>query len=297
MINNSLGDPRIKPEITTAREVGAELGFLNNRISVIANYYNNLSKNQIISSSVAPASGYLFSTVNAGQRQNKGVELTLRGTPVKTKDFALELFATYTRNRDKVLSLPNHAQIVIGGFNGMAIVAQEGLPYGEFYAVTNQTENGHTVVSAADGEPVPTTNAVYLGSYDPNYMASFGGTLTYKHWSLGFLFDTKQGGVYFSNTKSNIDFNGTSQETGGVRDPQIWAGSVINTGTAGQPSYQPNTTATYIKQDYYTSVQPAGMNVVDASYIKLRSLPAGIPGAGKHTHQDTVRTRQHRRVW
>jgi len=272
MINNLLGDPGIKPEITTSREVGTELGFLNNRLSVIANYYDNRSKNQIVSSAVAPSSGYLFSTVNAGVVQNRGVELTLRGTPIKTRDFSLELFGTYTKNVNKVLSLPNDAQIVIGGFNGMAIVAQEGKPYGEFYSVTNQTENGHTVVSAADGQPVPTSSAVYLGSYNPNYQASFGGNIQYKGWSLAFLFDTKQGGVYYSNTKGNIDFNGTSEETGGNRNPQIWAGSVINTGTATQPSYQPNTTAKFIPQDYYTNVQPAGQNVIDASYIKLRSL-------------------------
>ncbi|HMI63818.1 MAG TPA: SusC/RagA family TonB-linked outer membrane protein [Puia sp.] len=272
MINSSLGDAGIKPEITTSREGGIELGFLDNRLSVIANYYNNRSKNQIVSSAVAPASGYLSSTVNAGVVQNKGFELTLRGTPIRTRDFSLELFGTYTKNTNKVLSLPNHAQIVIGGLTGMSIVAQEGRPYGEFYAVSNQTENGHTVVDAADGLPVPTSSAVYLGSYNPKYQASFGGTLTYKSWSLGFLFDTKQGGVYFSQTKSYLDFNGTSLETGGVRDPQIWAGSVINTGTASQPAYQANTTAKYIKQDYYSSFEPAGMNIVDASYIKLRSM-------------------------
>jgi TonB-linked SusC/RagA family outer membrane protein len=271
MINNLLGDPDIKPEITTSREVGTELGFLNNRLSVIANYYTNRSKNQIVQSSVAPASGYLFSTVNAGVIQNKGAEVTVRGTPIRTRDFSMELFATYTKNVNKVLSLPNGAQIVIGGYEGMAIVAQPGLPYGEFYTTVNQTEKGHTVVGT-DGLPVTTPNAVYLGSYDPNYMASLGGTLTYKSWTLGFLFDTKQGGVYYSGTKANIDFNGTSLETGGDRNPQIWAGSVINTGTATKPVYTPNTTATYIKQDYFTGDLPAGQNVVDASYIKLRSL-------------------------
>ena len=272
MINNLIGDPAIKPEITTSREVGLELGVLNNRLSFVGNYYDNRSKNQIIQSSVSPSSGYLFSTVNAGVVQNKGVELTLRGKPIVTRNFSMELFATYTKNVNKVISLPDNAQIQIGGFDGMAIVAQQGLPYGEFYTVTNQTENGHTVVSAADGEPVPTSSAVYLGSYNPKYQASFGGTLAYKSWTLGFLFDTKQGGVYFSDTKSGIDFNGTSAETGGDRDPHIWAGSVINTGTASQPVYTPNTTAKYIPQDYFTGVQPAGMDVVDASYIKLRSL-------------------------
>jgi TonB-linked SusC/RagA family outer membrane protein len=272
MINSLLGDPNIKPEITTSREVGTELGFLKNRLYVIANYYDDRSKNQIVQSSVAPASGYLFSTVNAGVIQNKGAEITLRGTPVKTNNFSLELFATYTKNVNKVLSLPNNAQIVVGGFNGMAIVAQTGLPYGEFYSVTNETEKGHTVVGP-DGLPVITPTAQYLGSYDPKYMASFGGTLTYKTWSLSFLFDTKQGGVFYSNTKANIDFNGTSDETGGNRNAEIWAGSVMNTGTATQPVYTPNTTATYIKYNYYgTGYEPAGMNVVNASYIKLRSL-------------------------
>jgi TonB-linked SusC/RagA family outer membrane protein len=286
MINSGLGDAKIKPEITTSREVGTELGFLNNRLSVIANYYDNRSKNQIVSSSVAPSSGYLSAIVNAGVVQNKGVELTLRGTPIKTQHFSLELFGTYTKNDNKVLSLPNNAQIVIGGFNGMAIVAQPGLPYGEFYAQTNQVENGHTVVNAADGQPLPTPNAVYLGSYAPKYQASFGGTVLYKNWSLSFLFDTKQGGVYFSNTKGNTDFNGTSLETGGVRDPQIWAGSVINTGTTTKPVYQPNTSATYIKQDYFTNNEPPGMNIVDASFIKLRSVQFGYqvpPGALAHT--------------
>jgi len=196
----------------------------------------------------------------------------LRGTPIRTHNFSLELFGTYTKNVNKVISLPNNAQIVVGGFDGMAIVAQPGLPYGEFYATTNQTEKGHTVVGP-DGLPVVTPNAQYLGSYDPKYMASLGGTLTYKTWSLSFLFDTKQGGVYYSNTKANIDFNGTSEETGGDRNPMIWAGSVINTGTATQPVYTPNTTATYFKYNYYgTGYQPAGMNIVNASYIKLRSL-------------------------
>jgi len=272
-INNLLGDPSIKPEITTSREIGVELGFLNNRLSLNANYYNERHKNLIVQSNVAPASGYTFATVNAGVEENKGVELTLRGTPVRTQHFSLELFATYTKNNNKVLSLPNHAQIVIGGFNGMAIVAQEGKPLGEFYAVDNQTENGHTVVSSKDGMPVPTTSAVYLGSYQPKWQGSFGGTLTYKNsWSLGFLFNTKRGGVYFSQTKGISDFVGTAAETGGVRDPQIWANSVINTGTATQPAYQPNTTAKYIKQDYFTSVIPAGQSIIDGSYVKLSSL-------------------------
>ena len=272
MINNILGDPDIKPEITTSREVGTELGFLNNRLSVVANLYSNRSKNQIVQSAVAPASGYLYSTVNAGVVQNKGVELTVRGTPIKTRNFSMELFATYTKNVNKVISLPNDAQIVIGGFEGMAIVAQEGLPYGEFYSTTVQKENGHTVVGT-DGNPVTGTNAVYLGSYDPRYMASLGGTLTYKGLSLSFLFDTKQGGVYFSNTKANIDFNGTSLETGGDRDPHIFPGSVINTGTATKPVYTPNTTALYTPYGYYANGdEPPGSSVIDASYIKLRSL-------------------------
>ena len=281
-----IGNPDLKPEITTSFEVGTELSFLHDRLSLDFSYYSNKSKNQIIKIPVAPSTGYGTRVVNAGVVRNRGVELSLRGTPIKTQNFSLELYGTYYKNDSKVLELEDGGdkvdRITIGGFSGMSIVAATGHPYGEFYAVKNLTDGqGHVVVDPSSGMPLQTSEAQYLGSYNPDYQASFGGKAQFKNWTLGFLFDTKQGGVFFSKTKEDIDFNGTAYETGGVRDPQIWPGSVINTGTLDNPVYEPNTSAKYTKQDYFSSVIPTGEDVIDGSFVKLRtlSLDYSIPRA------------------
>ncbi len=86
--------------------------------------------------------------------------------------------------------------------------------------------------------------------------------------SLGVLFDTKQGGEFYSRTRDILAFNGTSAETGGERIGVIYPNSVYLDGDGNSVV---NTSVSYNKQDYYGGSIPAGTNIVDASYIKLRS--------------------------
>ena len=271
-VGSTLGNAALKPERTSSFEIGTELAFLDNRLSIDFSYYINDSKDQIISVPIPNSTGYGFNTINAGEIQNKGIELSLRGTPIKTDNFSWELFGTFTHNKSDVLSLPNGvSQVVIGGFNGMGIVAAKGHPYGEFYAVTNQTDaQGRTVVNKTTGQPIPTTTAQYLGSYQPKYQASLGTNFKYKGFNLNVLFDVKHGGVLFSDTKSLVDFVGTGIETGGPRFGNPFPNSVY-LDAAGKSV--PNTTVPYSVYNYFTSVitNTPGMFIVDASYIKMRS--------------------------
>lgn len=270
MANSTIGNSELKPEITTSFEVGTELGFFQNRLSVDFTYYKNSSKDQILSIPIANSTGFGFSVVNAGKITNNGVELALRGTPIKTQDFTWELMGTFTKNNNKVVELMEGVdQVTLGGFSGMSIVAAKGRPYGEFYAIANQKDDqGRTIVDQETGLPIPTTEAQYLGSYNPKFQASLGTTLSYKNWSLNTLFDMKHGGVFFSRTKDIMAFTGTSAETGGERFAQIFPNSVYLDENGNSVV---NTTAKYDKVDYYPYLE-AGENVVDASYIKLRSL-------------------------
>jgi hypothetical protein len=152
----------------------------------------------------------------------------------------------------------------------MTVVAANGLPYGTFYTTDNQRDDqGRTIVSAITGLPLITPTAVYLGSYNPDYQASLGTNLTYKGWSLGLLFDTKQGGKFFSRTKDILDFVGTAAETvkfdrGGG---DVFPNSVYL--DAGG-KYIVNTSVTFDPQTYFTNTIPSGQHILDASYIKLR---------------------------
>jgi TonB-linked SusC/RagA family outer membrane protein len=273
-VGDRLGNPNLKPEITTAFEVGTELGFLKNRIFVDFSYYENQSKNQILTAATAPTSGYTSAVINGGLIQNKGIELSVRATPVKTTyGLTWEVYGTYTRNKNMVVDIA--APATLGGYSGMSIVAAKGQPYGSFYGQTILTDSlGRVIINPANGIPKTTSAPVFLGSYNPKYMASFGSNLTYKNFSFGFLFDTKQGGKFYSDTKRLMAFVGTSQETVSYnRDGDIFRNSVYQDGN----KLVENTQYKFSPQTYYASNVGsgsafAGTNIVDASYIKLREV-------------------------
>ncbi len=277
-LGNRIGSASLKPEITTAYEVGVELGLLKNRLTVDASYYQNNSENQILSIPIAASSGFTSRVTNAGMVKNRGVELALRGMPVKTRDLSWELYGTYTQNRNEVSGL-DVDQIVLGGFSGMSIVAANGRPYGNFYARDlRRDEQGRVIVSATTGQPLLTPTAVYLGTYNPDFQASLGTNLTFKGFSLGLLFDTKQGGKFYSRTKDIMAFVGTSAETAeGDRAGYVFPNSVYMDASG---KYVENTNVKFNPQTYYTNIVD-GQNVLDASYIKLReaNLTYALPKA------------------
>ena len=264
---------QLRPARSLTSEVGVELGFFKDRIFFEATYYKSYTYDQIISVPTAPSSGFNSRTINLGDVANRGLEMALRFTPVHTKSgFKWDVNATYTRNTNEVLSLANGvSRVVIGGFSGMEIAAAVGKPFGAFYAIDNQTDaNGYVVVDQNSGLPKPTTNAVYKGSYQPRFMASLGTNLNYKGFSLNVLFDTKQGGVFFSRTKDIMEFVGTSANTEN-RDDQVFPNSVYIDANGNSVA---NTTK-YSPYDYFTSVAPNGSHILDASYIKLREASLG----------------------
>ncbi|MBB6273569.1 TonB-linked SusC/RagA family outer membrane protein [Pedobacter cryoconitis] len=268
--SSTIGNNELRPEKTSSFEVGTELGFLDGRVSVDFSYYKNNSKDQIISVPIPNSTGYGFALVNAGEIQNKGVELSLRGTVIKSTNVNWELYGTFTKNNSLVVSLmPGVEQISLGGASGITAVAAVGRPYGEFYAVDNLRDaQGRTVVDAKTGRPLPTSKAQYLGSYNPKYQASFGTNFRFKQVTFGVLFDIKHGGVFYSRTKGTLAFVGASAETGGDRFNQIWPNSVTLDANGNSV---PNTSITYNKQDYYSGSLNPGTNIVDASYVKMRS--------------------------
>lgn len=224
-----------------------------------------------------PSTGYLSNYVNVGDISNRGIELSTRGTVISTKyGLKWDLFGTYTHNVNNVESLNGGVtQIAVGNtFQGMSIVAAVGHPYGTFYAADITYWNGHAVVDPNTGLPVPTSKPVLKGSFQPKFVASWGTDLTYKGLKLHVLFTTKQGGVFYDQNKSLMDFVGSSTETTtNNRNPYVWANSVYQVGSTN--NYLPNTTK-FLPYNYWTSeegqnVLPAQM-LVNATYIRLQEL-------------------------
>lgn len=276
---NLIGNPDLKPEFTSSFEVGTELSFLKNIINLDVTYYDTRSTDQIVDVPIPNSSGFSFKTMNVGQMTNKGLEIGIKATPVNTSyGLRVELFGTYSYLHNNVDYINGDLDQVaissgISGTTAMSQVAAKGRKYGTFYGTGLLLDAaGHVVIDKATGLPIANATR-YFGSYLPDYMASLGGSISYKGFMLKFLFDTKQGGVFYSNTKSLIDFGGYSLETAqNNRQDYVFPNSVYDDGTG---KMVPNTSIKFHPYNYWTNVKPAGEDIIDASYIKLREASIG----------------------
>ncbi len=280
-ISNTVGDQHLKPERTRELEAGTDLAFLKNRLTTSFTVYTKITENLITAVPTAPSSGFLFNYANIGSVSNKGIELSMRGTPIQTRwGLKWDIFGTYTHNVSNVVSLAGGLDhVVLGGYNGMDIVAAVGHPFGTFYAADIQywqdpkTGIWHPVVDQSTGLPVATKKPVYRGSYQPKFMASWGTEISFKGIKLYALFTTKQGGQFYSRNKMTMDFNGTTQETTvNNREAYVWANSVYQVPNTN--IYLPNTTK-FLPYTYYTTTEQQTLpaqGLVNASYVRLQEV-------------------------
>ena len=103
--SSEAGIADLKPEKTTAFEIGTDLSFFKSRLGLNLTWYKSNSKDQIIPVSTTTASGFSSITLNAGEIENKGVEVTITGKPVKSKNFSWEVAGNFSANRNKILSV------------------------------------------------------------------------------------------------------------------------------------------------------------------------------------------------
>ena len=276
-LGNVLGSSTLSPEMTTETEVGVQLAFLKNRISLDATYYNRVSDKQITQLSTDPASGYTAQNVNLGKIRNRGVELLVTVVPVRTKDFEWSLTWNYTKNNNKVLKLPeemNGRASIYGFSGGTGLYAIEGEEMGVFEAYVAKTNADGKIIVDGKGLPQNSDEMVKIGSINYDYMMGIGNTLKYKDFSLSFDFDIRQGGLMFSRTHDITYFTGNAMQTAyNDRNPFVVPNSVIDNGDGtysenNRPLYG---TTLYNYWDNGAELMGSG-SLVSKSYVKLRQV-------------------------
>lgn len=271
-VSNVLANPNIKPELIGANEFGMELGFFDDRISMDFSVYRNLSRNLIMPIDLPGSSGYSSGVVNAGKLRNSGIELLLRGTPIKSKKgFTWEIFTTYARNNSIVEELyGDQEQLSLGGFNGVTAVAAVGLPYGTLYMKgPEKTPDGKIICDPNTGMPILSDKLSYYGSYNPDWIGSIGSDFKYKGFKLHFLFFHKQGGQMYSRLKNIMEFVGTSSTTAyNDREPFVVPNSVVETSPG---VYEENTTKVDA-ETFWTEQSNNEFNLLPSTFTKLREL-------------------------
>ena len=275
---NVLGSSSLSPEMTTETEIGLNMAFLKNRISFDFAWYNRVTDKQIFQLNMDPASGYTYMNTNLGKVRNRGIELLVSVTPVKTKDFQWDVTWNFTKNKNKVLKLPEELggeASIYGLSGGTGLYAIEGKELGIFKAyVPQRDEEGHIIVNPSTGLPLTSNDQVEIGSMNHKYQMGFGTTLRYKEFSLSANMDYRKGGLMYSRTKDIQYFTGNAMQTAyNDRNPWIIPNTVVSDGNGG---YVENTTPLTPTQIYNFwnngGEELDAAFLVDKTYLKLRSV-------------------------
>jgi TonB-linked SusC/RagA family outer membrane protein len=282
-VGNVKRNPDLKPETTTSIEAGLEMMFFRKRLGFDFAYYKNNSIDQIFGVPVSTATGYTSKILNAGEIENKGVELSLFGTPYKTDNFTWNVNVNYSKNKNKVISLADGIQnLQLGNFQGgVTINARVGEPYGVIQGTDYTYLNGERVVSATSGQYIKTgTSDQVIGDTNPDWLMGISNSFKYKNVSLSFLIDIQQGGSIFSLDQYYGLATGLYAETAFTNDlGNPVRNYIANGGGFINPGVNPDgsVNSTRIRADRfgawgYRRGLPNSAFVYDASYVKLREV-------------------------
>lgn len=237
------GNKDLKWETSTQTNIGLDLSFLNDRITVEANYYYKDIDNLILNVPQAPSKGIPGNSIlaNVGSMYNKGVELAVTATPINRGGFTWTTNLNFATNENMVTSLVDENTPILTATSGLEVtsITKVGYSAAQIYGVKTAgvnpangrriflTRDGTQVqylhlgganawTFVADGKPTvsPSSQQQILGNTLPTWYGGFNNTFKYKGFDLVLNF-TYSGGNYI--------YNGSKA---GLRDQRVWNNSV-----------------------------------------------------------------------
>ncbi len=296
--NNTIPNKDLKPTMTNSFEIGLDTKFLKNRVGVDFTYYTQTSKNQIMGMASSWTSGYNYRLINAGEIENKGIEIALNTRPIEINDFSWDLNLNFSKNSNKVKTLVDDMdmfELEKAAWLDVQVAAKVGENFGSIVGPDfKYNDNGDILIDPQTGLPQYDKSNHVLGNASWDWTGGATTTLTYKRLSLSAIFDVKVGADLYSMSARAAYESGKSKETlagreewyrseeqrqaaGIAKGSPDWTptGGFVAPGVIdnGDGTYRPNDI--YINpEEYWMSVSrnAPSMFVFDNSYVKLREL-------------------------
>lgn len=300
---STLYNADFKPEMSSNWEGGFDFRVLGGRLGLDMTYYYNRTKNQILNAPFDPTTGYTKGTINSGCVSNRGVELVLRGTPIKTRDLQWDLTATWSTNKNKIESLSDFAdeRQILGSYvsGNVSIIGTKGGTTGDIWGYKLKRNPQGEVIIDATGLPARPSEIEYVACALPDWEGAFNTSVKCKNWSFAMQWDGKVGGKTYSQSHHKMSEQGHIKETLNGRKPGtslyldidnpdiqalfkaqkitpvagvycIAPGVVDN----GDGTYSPNQKIVTIEAYYkeYYRIGNVETNTFDTSYLKLREV-------------------------
>ncbi|MCU0390894.1 MAG: SusC/RagA family TonB-linked outer membrane protein [Thermoflexibacter sp.] len=266
------GSLTLQPERTQSYEIGTELGFLRNRLTLDATYFVQESRNQITTIPISNATGFASFVANAGVIENRGFELLLNGRIIDNTNFRWSASLNWSRLRGTVKTMPDGIREII--FQNDVIVNKivEGGRVGDLWGFPYKRRNGQLLIDN-NGYPFTTLDTLKVaGNAMPDWFGGITNTFTYKGITLSFLVEVRQGGDAYDVGMRNRFRNGVDIRTEN-RNQELVFNGVTETG-------QPNTRAVFLDRDNFYNVAQRYASVSDVllqktSWVRLRNVSIG----------------------
>lgn len=296
--NSTIPNKDLKPTKTNSFEIGLETKFLRNRIGLDVTYYTQKSRNQIMGMATSWTSGYTYRLINAGEIDNKGIEITLNTRPIQTKDFSWDLNLNFSKNSNKVVRLVDGMdmfELEKATWLDVQVAAKVGENFGSIVGPDfKRNAAGQVLIDPSTGLPEYDKSNHVLGNASWDWTGGVTTTLSYKNLSLNAIFDVKVGADLYSMSERAAYESGKAKATLQGRDEWYrseeqreaagiakgaanWkpTGGFVAPGVIdnGDGTYRPNDI--FINpEDYWMSVcrNAPSMFIYDNSYIKCREL-------------------------
>ncbi|HEX8330170.1 MAG TPA: SusC/RagA family TonB-linked outer membrane protein [Hymenobacter sp.] len=286
--NTAGGGATLTPEFTQSYEVGTNLGFLKNRVSLDLTYFYTISESQIVPVSTAPSSGFLQRYANVGRLENRGFEALLNITPVKSSNFRWDISTNFTRIRNVVREIAEgvtESQINGNAFTGVTPSFKVGQPYGVIRGnakprVTDRNSPyfDQYIINPTTGLFAPELTNQVISNPNPDWQGGITNTFSFKGITASFLTDATYGGSIFSFTAPQFRSLGALKETGVDRElPRMMPGVIPITAADGSVTgYRPNNVQ-IDAQSYWAGLGglATDLSVFDATVFRLREVSLG----------------------
>lgn len=270
----------LMPESATSYEVGTELSFLKNRLSVDFTYYNKVTNDQIVNDIRGSyGTGYVLFNLNGASTQNHGYEAMITGKIVQNTSFTWDVIANFNLTRGKVKSLPNSLPEsyvsdtwVYGNVRNGVVPGKSTTSLTGYYYLKNN--NGDILINPSNGLPLRSTVFIDAG-YDrnPKFTLGLTNTFTYKNFRLNFLLDFRKGGDVLNATQHFLTTRGLALSTLDRMEPRVIKG-VLKDGleNSANPTVNNISITPYYDNSYYTNLSEELYIEKDINWVRLRDV-------------------------
>ncbi|OHX67485.1 SusC/RagA family TonB-linked outer membrane protein [Flammeovirga pacifica] len=276
-----INDPNLKPQNTASYEIGTDLGFLNDRITLSYTYSRQNVTDQIFAVPLSASTGFSELYTNGGKLHTDAHEVILNVIPVQTTDFNWAINVNFSRIVSFVDELAEGVEsIFLGGYVTPQVRAAAGYAYPVIYGSTFlRDDQGRVLVEEDPNSPyrgMPLAGpAGIIGDVNPDFILGFTNTFGYKNWTLGATFEWKNGGEMYSGSNGLTNLYGVSKKTEDRTSTFVYDGykadgskNNIERGGANDPQAMQ-----YLYSDVEGNIDEA--YIYDNSFLKLRELSLG----------------------